>query len=152
MKYINILVAALSLSLSLASVQSLAADAPAKKAKQAAKVEKEKVVIQVSDADPAKWNLALNNAKNVQQSIGADKSEVEIVVYGPGIGMLKSDSTVGNRVEEAKNAGVSIVACENTMKGMKLTSADMLPNTSYVPGGVIEIMHKQKEGYAYIRP
>ena len=152
MKYINILVAALALSLSFASVQSLAADTPAKKSNQAAEVQKEKLVIQVSDADPAKWNLALNNAKNVQQAIGDDKSVVEIVVYGPGIGMLKADSTVGNRVEEAKNAGVSIVACENTMKGMKLTNADMLPNTSYVPGGVIEIMHKQKEGYAYVRP
>ena len=152
MKNINIWIAALALSLSLVSVQSLAADAPAKQIKQAAKIEKEKVIIQVSDADPAKWNLALNNAKNVQEAIGSDKSEVEIVVYGPGIGMLKADSTVGNRVEDAKSAGVKIVACENTMKGMKLTTADMLPNTSYVPAGVIEIMHKQKAGYAYIRP
>ena len=32
-------------------------------AQQAAK---QRVVFQVSDADPAKWNLALNNAKNVQ--------------------------------------------------------------------------------------
>ena len=72
MKNINIWIAALALSLSLVSVQSLAADAPAKQIKQAAKIEKEKVIIQVSDADPAKWNLALNNAKNVQQAIGSD--------------------------------------------------------------------------------
>jgi len=35
---------------------------------------------------------------------------------------------------------------------MKLTNEDMLPNTSYVPSGVVEIMKKQSEGYAYIRP
>ena len=113
---------------------------------------RDKVVMQVSDADPAKWNLALNNAKNVQQMIGADKVDVEIVVYGPGINMLKLDSAVAGRIDEAKSATVTIVACENTMKSFKLTRDDMLPNTSYVPAGVVELMKKQKEGYAYIRP
>ena len=66
--------------------------------KAAQKPQKERVVIQVSDADPQKWNLALNNAKNIQTDLGADKAEVEIVAYGPGIGMLKADAIVANRV------------------------------------------------------
>lgn len=111
-----------------------------------------KVVFQVSDADSKKWNLALNNVKNVQQAFAKDKVTVEIVVYGPGIGMLKMDSEVGNRVNDAVASGVQIVACENTMHGMKLTKKDMLDSISYVPGGVIELMDKQKQGYAYIRP
>jgi len=143
MKYINLLGAAIALSMSFATLDVVAADAA-----QA----KEKVILQVSDADPAKWNLALNNVKNVQQAIGADKVDAEIVVYGPGIGMLKLDSSVASRIEEAKKSGVTIVACGTTMKGMKLTDADMLPHTAYVPAGVVEIMHKQKAGYAYIRP
>jgi len=143
MKYINILAGVLALSLSLASLNTKAAEAPAAK---------ERVVIQVSDADTAKWNLALNNAKNVQQAYGADKVDIEIVTYGPGIGMLKMDSIIANRIDESKQAGVAIVACQNTMKNMKLTNDDMLPNTSYVPAGVVEIIKKQKEGYAYIRP
>ena len=113
---------------------------------------KERLVIQVSDADAGKWNLALNNAKNVQQAYGADKVDVEIVTYGPGIGMLKLDSAIANRIDESKQAGIAIVACQNTMKNMKLTNDDMLPNTSYVPSGVVELMKKQSEGYAYIRP
>ena len=113
---------------------------------------KDKMVIQVSDADPGKWNLALNNAKNVQHAVGADKVDIEIVTYGPGIGMLKLDSPIANRIEESKKAGVGIVACQNTMKNMKLTADDMLPNTSYVPSGVVELIQKQKDGYAYIRP
>ena len=76
---------------------------------------REQLVMQVSDNDPAKWNLALNNAKNVQTDLGARTSTIEIVAYGPGIGMLKADSVVGNRVAEAMAAGVKVVACENTM-------------------------------------
>lgn len=143
MKYINVLVATLVLSLSCASLSVRAEDAPAAK---------EKLVMQVSDADPAKWNLALNNAKNVQQAYGADNVDIEIVVYGPGIAMLKMDSAAASRIEEAKHSKVTILACENTMKNFKLTKDDMLPNTSYVAVGVAEIIKKQREGYAYVRP
>ena len=116
------------------------------------KSEKQKVIFQVSDADPKKWNLALNNAKNVQTDLGKGNTEIEIVAYGPGIGMLKLESEVGNRVAEAVGAGVKIVACENTMTSQKLTKADMLSNIGYVKAGVVELMQKQQDGYAYIRP
>lgn len=113
---------------------------------------RQKVVFQVSDADPGKWNLTLNNAKNVQQDLGAANVDIEVVAYGPGIGMIRLESPVGNRVTEAMAAGVRVVACENTMKNMKLTRNDMLPSLGYVPAGVVELMQRQREGYAYIRP
>ena len=111
-----------------------------------------KVVLQMSDGDAAKWNLALNNAKNLQTDLGAANVDVEIVAYGPGIGMLKADSVVGNRVDEALKSGVKVLACENTMRGQKLAKADMLGGIGYVSAGVVEIMEKQQQGWAYIRP
>jgi uncharacterized protein len=114
--------------------------------------DKGKLVVQVSDSNPATWNLALNNVKNVQKDLGKDNVEVEIVAYGPGIGMLKADSEVANRINEAADAGVKVVACENTMKGQKLTRDDMNARISYVPAGVVEIMQLQQKGYAYLRP
>ena len=111
-----------------------------------------KVVFQVSDNDPKKWNLTLNNVMNVQKAVGKDKVRIEIVAYGPGINMLKLGSEVGGRIDEAVNNGVGVVACENTMKGMHLTKADMLPSISYVPGGVVELIEKQEQGFAYIKP
>ena len=111
-----------------------------------------KVVIQVSDSDQGKWNLALNNAKNIQTDLGAANVDIEIVTYGPGIDMLKLDSPVGGRIGEATTAGVKVIACENTMRGQKLTRADMLNGISYVPAGVVELMSRQQQGWAYIRP
>lgn len=137
----------LALAISVASGSGLAADTPS--AKDAVR---EKVVFQVSAGDPKTWNLTLNNAKNVQQELGSSNVDVEIVVYGPGIGMLKFDSVVANRIDEAAGDGVRIVACENTMKAQKLTRDDMLASAGFVPAGVVELMKKQKEGYAYIRP
>ena len=111
-----------------------------------------KVVIQVSDGDPAKWNLALNNAKNVQTDLGASNVAIEIVAYGPGIGMLKADSVVGNRIAEARGSGVNVLACENTMRNSKLAKDDMLAGIGYVASGVVEIMQRQQQGWAYVRP
>ena len=112
---------------------------------------KDQVVFQVSSDDAKTWNLALNNAKNVQ-SAKSTAAEVEIVVYGPGIGMLKADAVVANRVSEAVKSGVKVVACQNTMRGQKLTPADMNADIGYVPAGVIELMAKQQAGWSYIRP
>ena len=111
-----------------------------------------KVVIQVSDGDAAKWNLALNNARNVQHDLGADKVNIEIVAYGPGIDMLTADSSVAERVDAAVKSGVQVSACENTMAAKKLTKADMNPSIGYVPSGVVEIMRREQAGWSYLRP
>jgi intracellular sulfur oxidation DsrE/DsrF family protein len=123
----------------------LPAAAPAQSAAPAAVAgRKNKVVFQVSDNDPGKWGLALNNAHNVMTDLGEDTVDIEIVVYGPGIAMLKAGSPL--------KSGVKVVACENTMKAQQLTYKDMLPDIGYVPAGVVELMQKQQQGYAYIRP
>ena len=119
---------------------------------QATPPARNRVVMQVSDNDPGKWNLALNNAKNLQADLGAANVEIEIVAYGPGIGMLKAESVVGNRIDEALGSGVKVVACENTMRNSKLVKDDMLHGIGYVGAGVVEIMQRQQQGWAYIRP
>lgn len=111
-----------------------------------------KLIFQVSDDDPKKWNLTLLNAHNVQTDLGARNVAIEIVVYGPAIGMLRIESEVAPRVDEAIKSGIRIVACENTMRGMGLTEADMLPDLHYTRTGVVYLMKKEEQGYAYVRP
>jgi intracellular sulfur oxidation DsrE/DsrF family protein len=109
-----------------------------------------KVVFQVSDADPQKWNLTLNNAANAARELGKD-TVIEIVAFGPGIGMLKTGSSAEARVAEALASGVAVNACQNTMRGQHLEPKDMVPKVGYVPSGVGELIRRQAEGYAYIR-
>lgn len=136
----------------LVSAPLAASAAQPKKAGHPVAVAKQKLIIQVSDADPKKWALALNNAANVQEDVGKDNVDIELVAYGPGLAMLKLDSEVGGRVKTALEDGVKVVACENTMHKQKLTRDDMLPDLGYVKAGVVELMAKQAEGYSYIRP
>lgn len=113
---------------------------------------KTRVVLQVSEDDPKKWNLILNNARNIQKDLGKNNVDIEIVAFGPGIGIFKADSAVAARVSEVASDGLVLAACENTMAAMKLTKEDMNPAAGYVPSGVVEIIRKEKAGYAYLRP
>ena len=93
-----------------------------------------------------------NNVRNLQEDLGAGNVTIEVVAYGPGIGMLKLDAVSNSRVSEAIKAGVQVTACENTMRNQKIVRADMHPDVSYVPAGVVEIVRRQQEGWTYLRP
>ena len=110
-----------------------------------------RALFQVTDNDPARWNMILNNMINLREGVGNEGAEIELVAYGPGIHMLKADSPVKQRIAEALKNGVKVNACQNTMQVMKLVPADMLPEIGYVPSGVVEVMKKQQQGWAYIR-
>ena len=128
---------------------ALPAFAQQQKKKPAAK---QRVIFQVSDNDPVKWGLALNNARNVQAELGKDHVQIEIVAYGPGLGMLKAESKVADRLAGALDNNIGLVACENTMTNTKVTRAQMYDGIAYVKAGVTHIMKRQQEGWAYIRP
>jgi len=111
------------------------------------------VVIQMSEGDPAKWNLALNNANNLVTAMGgAHAVDVEIVAYGPGLGMLKEDSAVAERLGAAMSSGVKLAACGNTMQKMKVTEGDLALGVTVVQAGVKEIVDRQRAGWSYVRP
>ena len=112
---------------------------------------KNRALFQVTDNDPARRNLVLNNMANLRDGVGSEGAEIELVVYGPGLLMLKADSPVKERIAEALKSGVKVNACQHTMRGMKFVPADMLPDIGYVPSGVVEVMKKQQQGWAYIR-
>jgi intracellular sulfur oxidation DsrE/DsrF family protein len=110
------------------------------------------VVIQVSENDPAKWEMALINARNVRKAYGDKNIGIEIVAYGPGLNMFRSDSAAATGMDEAAQHGVKLLACGNTMAMTHTTQQDLNPLVGVVPAGIVEIMQKQKAGYAYVRP
>ena len=119
-------------------------------AAQASAAGKERVVIQVSTPEQRVWNQALNYVENLQTLYGKDNVEIEIVVLGWGIGLLKFDSPMATRVAETLKRGASLQACEVTMSRQKLTPQDMLPDIGYVKAGLGQIIKRQKEGWSYI--
>jgi intracellular sulfur oxidation DsrE/DsrF family protein len=111
-----------------------------------------RVVFAVTENDPHVWAEVFGNFRNIQRALGPENVAIEMVVYGDAITMLREDSLVPNKVEEAMAEGVKIVACENTMKAQNITRDTMLPDIDYVEAGIVELIKLQAAGWAYVRP
>ena len=79
------------------------------------------LILQVNSNEPAMMNLALNNASNVAQyyqDLG-EKVNIDIVTFGPGLHMLREDtSPVKARIKALSESqpSISFEACGNTAR------------------------------------
>ena len=118
------------------------------------------VAIQVDSKDPAVMNLALNNAANVARDYTSrgQEVEIEIVAYGPGLHMLRGDtSPVKARLKSMSESMpyLTFDACANTRRAMKKAEGKDIPLVSQakvVPSGVVHLVDLQEKGWSYIRP
>ena len=117
-----------------------------------------KLAIQVSDNDPQKMNIALNNAQNVQKHYESqgDSIKVEIVAYGPGLQMYTMKSPVKDRIDALSlDDNYTVAACGNTLAKMEKKAGKkvaLLDGTTMTASGVVRLMELQSQGYAYVRP
>jgi len=114
-----------------------------------------KVVFQVSSNDPVTQKIALNNAVNVQKELGMDNVDIEIVAYGPGLGLLTAKSPEAQRVASLAMQGIKLSACGNTIEKVTKKSGKapkLTEGVVVVTAGVTRLMELQEQGYSYIRP
>ena len=143
--------------LATAALLSIALAAPA-----LAEGKTHRIAIQVDQNDPQVMNLALNNATNVIEYYRGKNEDVEvnIVTYGPGLHMLRSDtSPVQDRLKRLKELAfpnkIQFSACNNTRQGMEKTEGKAIPiisEATIVPSGVVQLMELQEQGWSYVRP
>jgi intracellular sulfur oxidation DsrE/DsrF family protein len=118
------------------------------------------LILQVNTNEPAMMNLALNNATNVEQyykNLG-EKVEIEVVTFGPGLHMLRDDtSPVKDRIKAIadKTPSISFKACGNTQDNMHKAEHKDIPlvaQATLVKSGVVRVMELQEQGWTYVRP
>jgi len=118
------------------------------------------LAIQVDQNDAQVMNLALNNAANVTQYYESqgDTVTIEIVTYGPGLHMLRDDtSPVKERLKNFKAGmpSVTFSACGVTRAGMAKAEGKEIPivaEARVVPSGAVRLMELQEQGYTYLKP
>ena len=119
-----------------------------------------RLILQVNSNEPAMMNLALNNASNVVQyykDLG-EKISIEVVTFGPGLHMLRADtSPVKARIEALalSSPEISFKACGNTRENMSKAESKEIPlisEATVVKSGVVRVMELQEQGWTYVKP
>ncbi len=118
------------------------------------------VSFHVDRNDPAVMNLALNNIANLAtyySGIG-ETVDIEVVAYGPGLHMLRADtSPVKDRLAFIKRSIPEVVfsACNVTKTAMEKAEGHaitIVPEARVVPAGVVRLTQLHELGWAYIKP
>ena len=119
-----------------------------------------KLALQGSDNDEAAMRSALDIAANVSRFYTAKAEEVEIriVVYGPGIEMLRPERTpVMDRLTSFDQSmpNVGFVACGNTLDSLEQAEGERPEIVSFaeeVEAGVAELIRLDETGYTIVKP
>ncbi|MGB1111190.1 MAG: DsrE family protein [Gammaproteobacteria bacterium] len=119
-----------------------------------------KIVIHLDEADPARQNLVLNNASNLNKYYldKGEEAQIEVVAYGPGLtAYVAGKSPVADRIASFQQnyENVSFKACGNTKRKMEKKAGKeiaLLDGVEVVPSGAVHLVARQEEGWSYLRP
>ena len=111
-----------------------------------------RVVFAVTSGDEADWQMTLGNIRNLISGLKPDETEVEVVAYSKGLNLVKLGSSLATEIAALQETShVRFVACQNSMRMQHVELKDLLPKVEPVPSGIIEVVTKQEQGWAYIK-
>ncbi len=100
-----------------------------------------------------KWKLLIGNVNNLYKGIDNKRLVITIVANSVAVSMYKErESIFKKELEELHNMGVRICACNNALNGMHIEKSEVMKIVEVVPIGVKEIIDRQLDGFAYIKP
>ena len=114
-----------------------------------------KIVLQLSDNDPRKQALVISVANNLLKFYDPDKVAIEVVAFGPGIDLLRSENASRKQVESLIAQGVRFDVCLNTVDTIERETGkrpDIIPAATPVQVGVGQILFLTENGYTLVRP
>lgn len=114
-----------------------------------------RLIIQLSDREPARQALALSVPNNLLKFYDPDRISIVVVAFGPGIDLLRAESPNRARVDSLIAQGVEFDVCMNTVDTIERETGkkvDLNPKAVKVQVGVARILELAEKGYTLVRP
>jgi len=112
-----------------------------------------KVIFHIDEMTP--WKLLLGNVRNLLNGFNEETIDVIVLANSQAVhGYLNQETndTYIIEMKELSSNGVSFVACNNSLKANQINNEELLEFVKIVPSGVVFLVKKQSEEYAYIKP
>jgi len=112
-----------------------------------------KVIFHIDENN--KWNLLLRNVSNLINAKNSDQVDIEVLANAEAVKYYDISQDLDTDIESLENLhkkGVKFVACNNALKAHNIKKENIFEFVDVVPAGVLELVVKQNEGYAYIKP
>ncbi|MDZ4351658.1 MAG: DsrE family protein [Arthrobacter sp.] len=92
----------------------------------------------------------LRSAANARAALGKG-ARIEVVVQGPGVKLLATNTPATEVITDAGQLGVGILACGNSMRSAGMEDKDLAPGVGTVPAAIAHLARRQWDGWAYAR-
>lgn len=111
-----------------------------------------KVIFHIDEL--AKWNLVLANITNLLEGVllSNETIDVEVLANSEAVEYYRNNKDINLKLVDLNMKGVKFLACNNSLKGNNIKADDLIDIINIVPVGVFELVKKQRDGYAYIKP
>lgn len=109
------------------------------------------VVFHLDEDGSDKHEAFVRNVANLLDYLEEDAT-IELVAHGPGIGICLADSPQAEAVRALVERGVLVAACENTLRARSIGLDQLAVGVTTVPAGIGELVRRQRQGWAYVRP
>ena len=116
----------------------------------------EHIILQLSDADPAKQGVVLDVANNLIKHYGGPEGvDIEVISFGPGIQLYERSNPLAPRIASLQVSEVRFVVCKNTLDTLERAKGgapELVDGLIYVQTGVAYMAEKIRQGYVLVRP
>lgn len=112
-----------------------------------------KVVLHVDELK--KWKLVLANVSNLIDAAKDSKLTVSVLANAEAVRYYdkkQAEDDIIRTIKVLEEKGVEFIACNNALVANDLDQSIILGFVKIVPAGVLELVERQSDGYAYIKP
>lgn len=108
------------------------------------------VVWDLSSTDTSEQAAVFRQINNALAQV--PDMQIEVVFHGQAIFAMMKDSTqFESRIKLAKEKGVTLAVCNNSLRRYKIDPSQIKAEGIVVPSAVVEIIRKQSEGWSYLK-
>ena len=147
-KLIKILILSIFLTGFMGFAQKAAVYEPAKS------IHKEyKALYVINEGDDQKIRVIIRNINNAMEDPRLKgKLKVELLAFGGGVEMFRKKNPYRELLTGLQDKGVVMVQCENTLREKKIDKSELFEFVNYTPSGNGEMILRQYEGWAIVKP
>ncbi|NIQ06477.1 MAG: hypothetical protein GWO20_12345 [Candidatus Korarchaeota archaeon] len=96
--------------------------------------------------------IALSYIHNLFDDLGMDQVDFELVLNGSGVKLMKKESRFKSFLNNIAKRGVTFAVCANSLDDLGIEEEELLDFAEIVSAGVSELVKKQNQGWAYVKP
>ncbi|WP_160137379.1 DsrE family protein [Chryseobacterium sp. c4a] len=107
----------------------------------------------INESDKNKMDAVLRNIGNALEDPRLkNKLKIVLLAFGGGVEIFKKNNTYESQLLSLKDKGVVFLQCENTLREKQIAKDELYKFIHYTPSGNGEIILRQYEGWAIVKP